>query len=51
VDALPRETERGRGFGLFSIEERMAALGGSLEIISGPGRGCRAILTAPATIE
>jgi PAS domain S-box-containing protein len=35
------------GFGLFSIEERMSDLGGSFEIESHPGRGVRAILTAP----
>ena len=35
------------GFGLFSIEERMADLGGSLEIVSEPGQGCKAILTVP----
>ena len=35
------------GFGLFSIEERISDLGGSLEIESHPGRGVRAILTAP----
>jgi PAS domain S-box-containing protein len=35
------------GFGLFSIKERMSDLGGSLEIESHPGRGVRAILTAP----
>jgi signal transduction histidine kinase len=35
------------GYGLFSIKERMADLGGSLEIVSEPGKGCTAILTAP----
>jgi len=35
------------GFGLFSIRERMSDIGGSLEIESHPGRGVRAILTAP----
>lgn len=51
VDALPKATERGGGFGLFSIQERMAALGGSLELISGPGQGCKAILIAPGTLQ
>jgi signal transduction histidine kinase len=37
------------GFGLFSVRERMANLGGSLEIISAPGHGCKVILTAPLT--
>ena len=36
-----------RGFGLFSIQERMADLGGSLEIVSEPGKGCTAIMIAP----
>jgi len=35
------------GFGLFSIEERMTDLDGALEIVSQPGRGCKAILTVP----
>ena len=37
----------GAGFGLFSIHERMDDLGGSLQIESETGKGCRAILTAP----
>jgi signal transduction histidine kinase len=39
------------GFGLFSIEERMADLGGSLVIESPPGHGVKAILTAPLSPE
>jgi PAS domain S-box-containing protein len=35
------------GFGLFSIQERMADMGGSFEIISAPGEGCTAVLSAP----
>ena len=35
------------GFGLFSIHERMADMGGALEIESQPGKGCRAILSVP----
>lgn len=38
---------RGGGFGLFSIHERMNHVGGSFEIRSEPGRGTRAIVTAP----
>ena len=34
-------------FGLFSVHERMADMGGSLEIVSDPGEGCRATLIAP----
>jgi PAS domain S-box-containing protein len=35
------------GFGLFSIRERLSHMGGSLEIDSSPGQGCRSILYAP----
>ena len=34
-------------FGLFSIRERMEDMGGSMEIISEPGKGCRVILFIP----
>jgi PAS domain S-box-containing protein len=34
-------------FGLFSIRERMSDLGGSLEIISAPGKGSKVILSTP----
>jgi signal transduction histidine kinase len=35
------------GFGLFSIRERLSQMGGSLEIDSRPGQGCRSVLRAP----
>ena len=35
------------GFGLFSINERLDYLGGRLELISSPGRGCKAVLEVP----
>jgi signal transduction histidine kinase len=35
------------GFGLLSIQERMADLGGALEMASEPGSGCTATLTLP----
>ncbi len=35
------------GFGLFSIQQRLLYMGGSLEIESAPGRGTRAVLTIP----
>ncbi|WP_160311501.1 sensor histidine kinase [Rhodopirellula islandica] len=35
------------GFGLFSIQERMMNLGGSLQIDSEPGKGCQAKLIVP----
>ena len=44
----PANRPDGHGaFGLFSIRERMADLGGSLEIVSRPGAGTEAILIAP----
>jgi len=36
-------------FGLFSIRESMADLGGSLEIDTAPGQGCRAVLRMPVS--
>ena len=45
----PKEVFRGVkqdvGFGLFSIQERMADLGGALEIVSEPGKGPKAIMS------
>ncbi|MEJ2638195.1 MAG: response regulator [Desulfosarcinaceae bacterium] len=35
------------GFGLFSIQERTKALGGSLKIDSARGKGCRMVLSLP----
>lgn len=35
------------GFGLFSIRERCGDLGGRFEVVSAPGKGCRAMLTVP----
>jgi signal transduction histidine kinase len=37
----------GGGFGLFSIREGMLDLGGSLEIVSARGEGCKATLVMP----
>ncbi len=39
------------GFGLFSVEELMSDLGGSLRIVSKPGKGCTAILSAPFIVN
>ncbi|MFC1764672.1 PAS domain S-box protein [Planctomycetota bacterium] len=36
-----------KGFGLFSIRERLDYLGGRLELISLPGHGCKATLKIP----
>ena len=45
--ALSDSSQSPGGFGLFSIQERMADLGGALKIESAPGKGCTAILTMP----
>ena len=37
----------GKGLGLISMEERVEALGGALEIRSKPGAGTRLELTVP----
>lgn len=39
------------GFGLFTIRERLRAIGGQVVIESGVGRGTRVMLLAPAHIE
>ena len=44
-DRTPREA--GDHFGLFSIEERLRQLGGSLRIDTAPGRGASVVLSAP----
>ena len=46
-NAAAQKVKRQGGFGLFSIQERMNDLGGTLQIVSAPGQGCTAILTAP----
>ena len=38
---------RGEGFGLFSIQEHLTRLGGSLKIWSEPGQGTRIAMSAP----
>jgi len=41
----------GGGFGLFSIRERLRAVGGTLRIISEPGGGAEAVLIMPIETE
>ncbi len=45
--AADEQTSHVPGFGLFSIRERMLALGGRLELVSRPGQGTRATLIVP----
>lgn len=42
---LESHPEPHRGFGLFSIRERLRSMGGGLELISTPGQGTRVCLT------
>ena len=43
----PERAAVGGGFGLFSIRERLALLGGTFQVHSAPGRGTRCTLMAP----
>ncbi|NQT68042.1 MAG: transporter substrate-binding domain-containing protein [Desulfobacteraceae bacterium] len=43
----PQTVKPEGGFGLFSIKERMADMGGTLEIEFQPGKGCTAVLSVP----
>ena len=38
------------GFGLFSVKQQIEDFGGQLEVITKPGKGCKAILTVPMGI-
>lgn len=49
-DALPLPDGTSGGFGLFSLRERLQGLGGSLEVLSAPGRGCRLAMVCPETV-
>ncbi len=40
-----------KGFGLFSIQERLLALGGNFKIISEPGKGLMAVMTCPLKLK
>lgn len=40
-----------KGFGLFSIRERLLALGGNLKIISEYGKGLMAVMTCPLRLK
>ena len=47
VDGQAAEVRKSGGFGLFSIRERLAQMGGRMEIDSAPGRGTRVALIVP----
>ncbi len=44
---LQAKEGRAGGFGLFSLRERIASLGGRMEVKSAPGRGSRFTLIMP----
>jgi PAS domain S-box-containing protein len=46
-DEKNKKIGKPEGFGLFSIQERMTDLGGTFDIQSAPGKGCRVTLTVP----
>lgn len=48
---VARRLQNSSGFGLFSISERLEHLEGSFDIISRPGHGTRAIMTAPFELK
>ena len=48
-NARPLAGELGKGFGLFSIQERLELIGGQFEIASTPGKGSRFTLSVPVT--
>ncbi len=48
--AISLAGEKGRGFGLFNIRERLEFMGGTLEIESKPGRGSRFVLSVPVAV-
>jgi len=51
VAALSAPDERGRGFGLMGIRERVELLGGTVRIESSPGEGTLVALDVPAGME
>ena len=46
-DSVGDKPDQSGGFGLFSIAVRMVDMGGSLDMLSAPGKGCKATLVAP----
>ena len=50
-DVLRSRQSEEAGFGLFRIRERLAHMGGCMEIESAPGEGTKVVLTAPSGQE
>lgn len=49
--AVRATQDRGSGFGLYTIEDRMSFLGGSMEVETLPGKGCHVVLTVPQDVS
>lgn len=47
TDRWAADAQQSQQFGLFSIRERLTAVGGRLDIQAEPGHGCRVTLVAP----
>jgi PAS domain S-box-containing protein len=47
ISIIYSNVDKGKGFGLFSIRERLESIGGRFKIESKPGNGTRVTLTAP----
>lgn len=50
VEASAARVGRGGGLGLFSVRERLALFGGSLEVMSAPGQGTRITVKVPVQL-
>lgn len=46
-EGIPEHPRQGAGFGLFSIQQRLEVMGGSMSVESAAGRGTRVTLRAP----
>lgn len=49
--SLTPTKQAGHGFGLSSVRERIQWMGGQLDIQSSPGRGTRAVIVVPASLQ
>jgi signal transduction histidine kinase len=46
-DAKKLTSGKNRGFGLFSLQDKLQYMGGQFKIYSNPGKGSRFVITAP----
>jgi len=51
ISSLDSKSSRSKGFGLFTVRERLAHIGGTLDIQSETGKGTKAILLSPLDIK